>query len=72
MMHQPFSAEPTFEERMGAAYEAGRQARADGLPLGRCPFTLGTPAEVEWRTGWHDAGAARSIDGLAGARRDAA
>jgi ribosome modulation factor len=70
-MRQPFSTEPTFEERMGAAYEAGRQARIDGLPISRCPFTPGTPADVEWRTGWHEACAARGIDDF-GARRHAA
>jgi len=54
MIRQPNTNEPTFEERMGAAYEAGRKARTDGLPLTSSPFTSGTPADTEWRTGWHD------------------
>lgn len=54
-MRQPNTTEPTFEERMGAAYEAGRTARTDGAPLTASPFTPGTPADTEWRAGWYEA-----------------
>ena len=57
-MLQPFTTEPTWDERMAAAYEAGRAARHDGLPLEHCPHRPGTPAEAEWTTGWHDASTA--------------
>lgn len=57
-MRRPWTNEPGFAERMGAAYEASRKARADGLPLSSSPFTPGTPADTEWRTGWHEARAA--------------
>ena len=61
-MLQPFTTEPTYEERMAAAYEAGRAARRNGLPLGRCPHRRGTPAEGEWTVGWHDASPATPAD----------
>jgi len=58
MMRQPFTTEPAWEERMAAAWEAGRDARRNGLPLDRCPHRPGTPAEAEWTAGWHDAATA--------------
>lgn len=54
-MQQPFTTEPTWEERMAAAWEAGRSARRSGAPLERCPHRRGTPAEKEWTARWHDA-----------------
>jgi hypothetical protein len=60
-MRQPFTSEPTFEERMGAAYDAGRKARADGLPLSRSPFSPGTLADTEWRNCWHEARAGDDV-----------
>jgi len=56
-MRRPFTSDPTFEERMAAAYEAGREAREDGLPPS--PSHHARPADIEWRNGWHEASARR-------------
>jgi len=37
----------------GAAYEAGRQAREDGLPLTACPWVERAPESTEWKNGWY-------------------
>jgi len=55
MTLQPHTTEPTFEDRMAAAYKAGAKAKRQGLPQSHCPHTAGTPAWAEWSDGWTEA-----------------
>jgi hypothetical protein len=52
-MLQPHTTEPTYAERMEAAYQAGCAAKRSGLPISRCPHQRGTPAWAEWTVGWN-------------------
>lgn len=49
----------------GAAFEAGRQARCDGLPITGCPYIDSSDEATEWRAGWFEAKAALAALGLA-------
>jgi ribosome modulation factor len=61
MIAQPHTKEPTYAERMEAAYMAGRAAKRDGKPLARCPHKPDTPAHDEWVTGWREAEVAEAL-----------
>lgn len=61
MVTQPYSSEPSFEERMEQAYARGREARCEGRPRSACPHSKGTPAAIEWESGWREASVEREV-----------
>jgi ribosome modulation factor len=48
-------SEPTWEERMELAEEAGFEAGRHGLPRSANPHAPGTPAHERWLDGWRAA-----------------
>jgi hypothetical protein len=45
------SDEPTYDDRMHAAYMNGKRARLKKNPV-ECPHEEGTPAHKEWQRGF--------------------
>jgi len=45
-------AEPSLADDVTKWQEEGAQARTDNLPRARCPYSMGTDAAQQWKTGW--------------------